>query len=180
VLRQALRCEPKRCIEIAHHRDPRVNSRATDANNKETNMNRFFADAEIGRKNIVAGIVLFLVLGVVVGIPLTVDFLGGSLLTTAQYQSWKVIHGYSVFLAFINFFLGMGIDRFKMPVGRKEIVSWSFLAAGVVGGMGRMILVLLSSLDQLGRYASLIETVLFVLGTILIARVQMQGKQAIQ
>jgi len=149
-------------------------------NNKETNMNRIFADVVVGRKNIVAGIVLFLILGVVVGIPLTVDFLGGSLLTSAQYQSWKVIHGYSVFLAFINFFLGLAIDRFRMPVGQKEIVSWSFLVAGVVGGMGRMILVLLSSLDEFGRYASLIETVLFVLGTIVIARVQMQGQKAIQ
>ena len=143
-------------------------------------MNRIFADVVVGRKNIVAGIVLFLILGVVVGIPLTVDFLGGSLLTSAQYQSWKVIHGYSVFLAFINYFLGLTIDRFKMPVGQKEIVSWSFLAAGVVGGMGRMILVLLSSLDEFGRYASLLETVLFVLGTIVLVRGQMQRKQAIQ
>ena len=143
-------------------------------------MNRLFGDVVIGRKNMVAGIVLFLILGVVVGIPLTVDFLGGSLLTSTQYQSWKVIHGYSVFLAFINYFLGLSIDRFKMPVGQKEIVSWSFLAAGVIGGMGRMTLVLLSSLDGLGRYASLIETVLFVVATILIARVQMQRKQAIQ
>jgi hypothetical protein len=40
-------------------------------------MNRIFGDVVVGRKNIVAGIVLFLILGVVVGIPLTVDFLGG-------------------------------------------------------------------------------------------------------
>ena len=143
-------------------------------------MNRIFADVVVGRKNIVAGIVLFLILGFVVGIPLTVDFLGGSLLTSAQYQSWKVIHGYSVFLAFINYFLGLAIDRFKIPVGQKEIVSWSFLVAGVVGGMGRMILVLLSSLDEFGRYTSLLETVLFVLGTIVLVRGQMQRKQAIQ
>ena len=143
-------------------------------------MNRIFADVVVGRKNIVVGIVLFLILGVVVGIPLTVDFLGGSLLTSAQYQNWKVIHGYSVFLAFINYFLGLAIDRFKMPVGQKEIVSWSFLVAGVVGGMGRMILVLLSSLDEFGRYTSLLETVLFVLGTIVLVRGQMQRKQAIQ
>lgn len=143
-------------------------------------MNRIFGDVVVGRKNIVAGIVLFLILGVVVGIPLTVDFLGGSLLTSAQYQSWKVIHGYSVFLAFINYFLGLTIDRFRMPVVQKEIVSWSFLVAGVVGGMGRMTLVLLSSLDEFGRYASLLETVLFVLGTIVLVRGQMQQKQAIQ
>jgi hypothetical protein len=63
---------------------------------------------------------------------------------------------------------------------QKEIVSWSFLVAGVVGGMGRMTLVLLSSLDEFGRYASLLETVLFVLGTIVLVRGQMQQKQAIQ
>jgi len=142
-------------------------------------MNRIFADVVVGRKNIVAGIVLFLILGVVVGIPLTVDFLGGSLLTSAQYQSWKVIHGYSVFLAFINYFLGLTIDRFKMPVAQKEIVSWSFLAAGVIGGLGRMTLVLLASLAEFGRYASLLETVLFVLGTIVLVRGQMQRQQAI-
>jgi hypothetical protein len=149
-------------------------------NDKEMDMNSLFADVMVGRKNIVAGIVLFLIMGVVVGIPLTVDFLGGSLLTGAQYQTWKVIHGYSVFLAFINVFLGLAVDRFKMPVGQKEIVSWSFLVAGVVGGLGRMILVLLSSLEQFGRLASLVETVLFVLGTIVIARVQLQRRQAIQ
>ena len=57
-------------------------------------MNRIFADADVGRKNIGFGMVLFLIVGVVVGIPLTVDFMGGSMLTEAQYQTWKVIHGY--------------------------------------------------------------------------------------
>ena len=186
VLPEALRCEPKRCVETPDCEAQGADTRATDIvlaeylNKKETNMNRIFADVVIGRKNMVAGMVLFLILGVVVGIPLTVDFLGGSLLTSAQYQSWKVIHGYSVFLAFINYFLGLVIDRFNMPVGQKEIVSWSFLVAGVVGGMGRMILVLLSSLDAFGRYASLLETVLFVLGTIILARGQMQRNQAVQ
>ena len=36
-------------------------------------MNRFFVGVDVGRKNIVFGVVLFLVLGVVVGVPLTVD-----------------------------------------------------------------------------------------------------------
>ncbi len=112
----------------------------------------------VGRKNIVAGIVLFLIMGVIVGIPLTVDFLGGTLLTGAQYQTWKVIHGYSVFLAFINFFLGLGIDRFSVSVRQKEIVSWTFLIAAVIGGLGRMTLVLLGSLEAFGSYASLVET----------------------
>ena len=44
-------------------------------------MNRIFADADVGRKNIGFGMVVFLILGVVVGIPLTVNFMGGSMLT---------------------------------------------------------------------------------------------------
>jgi uncharacterized membrane protein len=148
-----------------------------DLNYKETYMNRMFADAIVGRKNIIAGVVLFLILGVGVGIPLTIDFLGGSLLTSAQYQTWKVVHGYSVFLAFINFFLGLGIDRFNMSIRHKEIVSWTFLIAAVIGGLGRMTLVLLASLEAFGLYASLVETVLFVLGTIVLAAGQMGPKQ---
>jgi hypothetical protein len=137
-------------------------------------MRTLFANADVGRKNIVFGIVLFLLIGVVVGIPLTIDFLGGSLLASDQYQTWKVVHGYGVFLAFINYFLGTTLDRLDMPKPHKEIVSWSFLAAGVIGGAGRMILVLLSSLSVYGPYASLIETMLFVLGTIFFVRGQVQ------
>jgi len=116
-------------------------------------MNRLFGDVVIGRKNMVAGIVLFLILGVVVGIPLTVDFLGGSLLTSTQYQSWKVIHGYSVFLAFINYFLGLSIDRFKMPVVRRKS------SAVVPGGRsdwwnGKDDLVCYRHWTVMGRYAS--------------------------
>ncbi len=142
-------------------------------------MNAIFANTDVGRKNIWFGIVLFLLLGVVVGTPLTVNMFGGSLLTSDQYQSWKVIHGYSVFLAFINYFLGLAIDRFEMPRGQKQIVSWTFLAAGLVGGMGRMTLVLLSALSQFGRAASLVETVLFVLGTLVLLRGQMQRRSAV-
>ena len=141
-------------------------------------MNTIFANVDVGRKNICFGIVLFLLLGVVVGTPLTVDMFGGSLLTSDQYQIWKVIHGYGVFLALINYFLGLAIDRFEMPRVQKEIVSWSFLAAGLVGGAGRMILALLSSLNQFGRAASLVETVLFVLGTVVLVSGQMQQKPA--
>ncbi len=137
-------------------------------------MNAIFASADVGRKNIGFGLVLFLLLGVVAGVPLTIDMFGGSLLTSDQYQSWKVVHGYSVFLAFINYFLGLAIDRFEMPRAQKQLISWSFLAAGLVGGMGRMALVLLSSLGQFGRVASLLETVLFVLGTLVLVRGQMQ------
>jgi len=42
-----------------------------------------------------------------------------------------------------------------------------------------MTLVLLASLAEFGRYASLLETVLFVLGTIVLVRGQMQRQQAI-
>ncbi len=141
-------------------------------------MNAIFANTDVGRKNIGFGLVLFLVLGVVAGIPLTVDMFGGSLLTSAQYESWKVIHGYSVFLALINFFLGLAIDHFEMPRAQKELVSWSFLAAGLVGGIGRMTLVLLAALSQIGPVASLVETVLFVLGTFVLVRGQMRRRSA--
>ncbi len=141
-------------------------------------MNRILAGVDVGRKNIWFGIVLFLLLGVVVGTPLTIDMFGGSLLTSDQYQSWKVIHGYSVFLAFINYFLGLAIDHLRMPRPQKELVSWSFLAAGLIGGIGRTILVLLSSLSQFGRAASLVETVLFVLGTFILVRAQLGRRSA--
>jgi hypothetical protein len=139
-------------------------------------MKTLFANADVGRKNLVFGVALFLLLGVVIGIPLTIDFLGGSLLASDQYQIWKVVHGYGVFLAFINYFLGTTLDRLDMSRPQKEIVSWSFLVAGVVGGAGRMILVLMSSLGVYGPYASLIETMLFVLGTIFFVRGQVQEK----
>ncbi len=139
-------------------------------------MNAILAGANVGRKNIWFGIVLFLLMGVIVGIPLSIDLFGGSLLGDGQYQTWKVVHGYSVFLAFINCFLGLAIDRFEMSRGQKEIISWSFLAAGLVGGLGRMSLVLLSSLNEFGRIASLFETVLFVIGTFVLVRGLIQGK----
>lgn len=143
---------------------------------KEITMHKIFADADVGRKNVVFGIVLFLMLGVAVGIPLTIDFLGGSILASDNYQTWKVVHGYGVFLAFINYFLGLAIDRLGMPKQHKEIVSWSFLIAGLIGGVGRMILVLTSSLNALGMYASLGETACFILGTVVFVRGQMKAK----
>ncbi len=139
-------------------------------------MNRIFAGASVGKKNIVFGIALFLMLGVVVGIPLTIDFFGGSILTSNEYQTWKVVHGYGIFLAFINYFLGFAIDAFALPRQQKEVVSWSFLLAGLIGGVGRMALVLMSSLNALGIYASFMETVLFVLGTAVFVRSQMRQR----
>ena len=139
-------------------------------------MTRIYAGAEVGRKNIWFGVALFLLLGVVVGIPLTIDMFGGSLLTSDQYQTWKVVHAYGVFLAFINYFFGLCIDRLNLTKGHKELSSWSFLLAGFVGGIGRPILVLLSALGQFGIFVSLLETALFALGIFIFVRGQMKGR----
>jgi hypothetical protein len=139
-------------------------------------MNRILASSDIGRKNIIFGMALFLLLGVVVGTPLTVDLLGGSLLTESQYQTLKVLHGYGVFLAFVNFFFGYLVDR--MDLGRRQLqmASWSFIAAGLAGGLGRIALFLLSVAGATGGYAvSLVETMGFVLGTFIFVRSQVQG-----
>jgi hypothetical protein len=128
-------------------------------------MDTLLNNSDVGRKNILFGIALFLILGVVVGIPLTIDFFGGSLLAGDLYQTWKVIHGYGVFLGFINFFFGLLIDRVDLTLRQKEISSWSFLAAGFIGGFIRMALALASAVSAFGIYASLGETMFFVLGT---------------
>jgi hypothetical protein len=133
-------------------------------------VNRFFAGADVGRKNIGFGIALFLILGVVVGIPLTIDFLGGTLLTSEQYQQWKVVHGYGVFLSFVNFFFGLCIDRLSLTKREMELSSWSFLLAGVVGGFGRPVLLLAAAMSNFGIYVSLVETALFVVGTATVVR----------
>jgi membrane protease YdiL (CAAX protease family) len=142
-------------------------------------MNKFFAGIDVGKKNIVFGVVLFLVLGVVVGIPLTVNLFGGSMLTESQYQTWKVLHAYGVFTAFVNFFFGYCIDRQNLTKLQKEIASWSFLVAGLVGGIGRPILFLLSVAGPTGSYAiDLIETVGFVLGTFIFLYGQIKARPA--
>jgi hypothetical protein len=138
-------------------------------------MNRIFAGVDVGRKNIVFGVVLFLILGVVVGVPLTVNLFGGSMLTESQYQTLKVLHAYGVFTAFVNFFFGFLVDRLSLDRRQLEIASWSFLVAGLVGGFGRPVLYLLSVPGSIGSYAiSLIETVGFVLGTLLFVLGQMK------
>ncbi len=142
-------------------------------------MNRYLADADVGRKNIGFGVALFLILGVAVGIPLTVDLFGGSMLTDAQYQAWKVIHAYGVFLAFVNFFFGYCVDRLELTRRQKEIASWSFLIAGLFGGIGRSALVLLSIQGGYASYAvSLIETIGFVIGTFIFVRGQIKERPA--
>ena len=137
-------------------------------------MNAIYADADVGRKNIEFGVGLFLILGVVVGIPLTINIFGRSLLTSDQYLAWKVVHGYGVFLAFINYFFGLCIDRLNLTRGQKEISSWSFLMAGFIGVVGRIVLILQSSLREFGLYVFFFETALFVLGTFIFVRGQMK------
>jgi len=139
-------------------------------------MKRIFADADVGRKNIGLGIALFLILGVVVGIPLTVDFLGGSILTGVQYQTWKVFHAYGVFLAFVNFFFGRCIDRLDLTRRQKEISSWSFMMAGLFGGIGRSVLLLFPILGGFGNVINLVETLGFVLGTFIFIRAQIKDR----
>ena len=142
-------------------------------------MNRIFAGVDVGRKNIGFGIVLFLILGVVVGIPLTVDLFGGSMLTGDQYQTWKVLHAYGVFLAFVNLFFGYGIDRLNLTRQQKEISSWSFLIAGLFGGLGRSLLFLSPVMGVFGSYAiSFIETVGFVIGTLFFMLGQIKERPA--
>jgi hypothetical protein len=130
-------------------------------------MDKMFAGVIIGRKNIVTGIGLFILLGFGFGIPLTINFFGGSLLTQDQYQVWKVVHGYGVFLGFINYFFGMSIDRLRLTDGQKELSSWAFLIAAVFGGVFRMILAILSASNEFYLFASLGETIFISLGTLI-------------
>jgi hypothetical protein len=130
-------------------------------------MNKLFAGVQIGRKNIAFGIGLFILLGFGFGIPLTVNLFGGSVLTQDQYQVWKVVHGYGIFLGFINYFFGLTIDRLRLSDRQKELSSWAFLLAAVFGGVIRMILAILSAMNEFGRYASLGETIFISLGTVI-------------
>lgn len=138
-------------------------------------MNGFMHGIDVGRKNMVFGMVLFVLLGIAVGIPLTIDFFGGSVLSSEQYQTWKVIHGYGIFLAFINYFFGLMIDRLALTSTRKEIASWSFIIAATFGGFGRMGLALFSVLGAYGVYASLGEVLFITLGTLLFLSGQLQS-----
>jgi hypothetical protein len=128
-------------------------------------MHNLVADVHVGRKNIAFGITLFALFGVVLGTPLTIDLFGGSLLTPDQYQTWKVIHGYGVFLGFLNYFFGLTIDRVRLTAAHKEVASWSFLIAGLFGAFARMALAILSSLGEFGLYASLGEAAFITVGT---------------
>jgi hypothetical protein len=99
------------------------------------------------------------------------------MLTESQYQTWKVLHAYGVFTAFVNFFFGYCIDRQNLTIRQKEIASWSFLVAGLAGGIGRPVLFLLSVPGSIGSYTiDLIETVGFVVGTYLFVHSRMQKR----
>ncbi len=139
-------------------------------------MNKMFAGVQVGRKNIAFGVGLFILLGIGFGIPLTINFFGGSILTQDQYQSWKVVHGYGIFLGFINYFFGLTIDRVRLTDGQKELSSWAFLMAGVFGGAVRMIFVLMSALSEFGLYASLGEVIFISLGTLIFLLGQSRGQ----
>jgi hypothetical protein len=138
-------------------------------------MNKIFAGIDAGRKNIIFGFVLFLILGGVAGTPLTIDLFGGSMMSESQYQTWKVLHAYGVFAAFVNFFFGFLVDRMSLGKRQLEIASWSFLMAGLVGSIGRPVLFLLSVQGVWAGYViDLIETLGFVLGTFIFVRDRLQ------
>jgi hypothetical protein len=138
-------------------------------------MNKIFAGIDVGRKNIIFSFVLFLILGVVVGTPLTFGLFGGSMMSESQYQTWKVLHAYGVFTAFVNFFFGFLVDRMRLGRQELEIASWSFLVAGLVGGVGRPVLFMLSVQGVWAGYViNLIETLGFVLGTFIFVRGRLQ------
>jgi hypothetical protein len=139
-------------------------------------MNRLLTDVDSGRKNILFGVGLFLLFGVLMGIPLTINFFGGSVLGAEQYQAWKVVHGYGVFLAIINYLVGASIDRLALSRREKEAASWSFVLAGVSGGILRLVLLLFSALGAFGLYASLGETVFITLGTAVFVLGQLRGR----
>jgi hypothetical protein len=81
---------------------------------------------------------------------------------------------------FINYFFGLVIDRLALTKGQKELSSWFMLAAGLVGGVGRMTLLLLSALDEFGIIASLGEVVLMVLAVAVFLRGQLARGGRIQ
>jgi hypothetical protein len=146
-----------------------------NAVNLEGTMDRIFTEVQVGKKNMAFGITLFLLFGVLGGIPLTINFFGGSVLSADQYQTWKVVHGYGIFLGLINYFFGLMIDRLHLTRQQKQVSSWSFLIAGLFGAVARMTLVLFSALSVYGVFASLGETVFITLGMTVFVLGQLRG-----
>jgi hypothetical protein len=123
--------------------------------------------AQVGKQNIIFGALLFILFAIVIGVPLTLSFFGMPVLSAEQYALWKVVHGYGVFLSVINFFLGTSLDQLSISNRQKQIVSWSFIIAGLFGAVIRMTLVLLGLFKDWVLYASLGEVVFFSLGLII-------------
>ena len=130
-------------------------------------MNNLLLDTQIGKKNIVFGAFIFLLFAVVIGVPLTLNFFGIPVLSADQYELWKVVHGYGIFLAVINYLLGTKVDELHISDRQKEILSWSFIIAGLFGAIGRMTLILLAAYENWHLFASLGETVFFSLGLVI-------------
>lgn len=130
-------------------------------------MNTLFVDTQTGKKNIVFGVAVFLLFAVGIGIPLTLDFFGVQVWSDEQYQLWKVVHGYGIFIAVINCLVGTNLDELKLSHQQKEVLSWSFIIAGLFGAVGRMALVLLALFEGGHLAASLGEVVFFTIGAAL-------------
>jgi hypothetical protein len=127
-------------------------------------VNTFFSVNPVGRKNIIFGAFLFLLFALVIGVPLTLDFFGLSVMSSERYELWKVVHAYGIFLGVINFLLGASVDKLNISDRPKEVVSWSFVMAGLFGAIGRMILVLIGAYKDWHLLASLGEVVFFSVG----------------
>ena len=127
-------------------------------------MNAFFSVAQVGKKNMIFGSFLFLLFAFVIGVPLTLDFLGLSVMSSEQYELWKVVHAYGIFLGVVNYLIGTSVDKLSISARQKEVLSWSFVVAGLFGAIGRMILVLVSAYDDWHLLASLGEVVFFSVG----------------
>ena len=101
--------------------------------------------------------------------------------TSFAYYSYNIIsHFFQVhplLTAFVNIFFGFLVDRMGMGRQQLEIASWSFLIAGLVGGIGRPLLFLLSIPGVWAVYiVDLIETVGFVVGTFIFVRSRMLAR----
>lgn len=127
-------------------------------------MNTLRSEMRVGRKNILFGAFLFLLFAVCMGIPLTINLFGGSALSAEQYELWKVVHAYGLFLGVINVFLGTSINNLQLSRGQKELLSWSFIIAALFGAIVRMALVLLAVYDTWHLVPSFGEAVFFSIG----------------
>jgi flagellar biosynthesis component FlhA len=138
-------------------------------------MKTLYSDLVVGKKNMLFGAALFLIFGIIIGVPLTLNFFGMSVMSNEQYQIWKVVHGYGIFIGFINYFFAWTIDRLNLSQREKELSSWSFIITGLFGGVTRMILAATGTLAAFGVYASLGETVFITLGIVLFLLGQLRG-----